>query len=164
MLEAEATHRDHAIIEQVIAHLKDSPLAHLPSGRFTANATWLPCAIAHNLTFVACTLASTATPAPAPAPSAPSWPTLPAGSSASLTAWSYTYQRRWSWEQNLNELVPPRPARPPRHSGLTTAPRARSEITSGKAGQIGRSPTPGLHDTHTEINSKRRTIRAVDPG
>ena len=38
MLDAEATHRDHAIIEQVIADLKDSALAHLPSGVFTANA------------------------------------------------------------------------------------------------------------------------------
>ena len=38
MLHAEATHRDHAIVEQVIADLKDSALAHLPSGVFTANA------------------------------------------------------------------------------------------------------------------------------
>jgi hypothetical protein len=59
MLDAEATHRDHAIIEQVIADLKDSALAHLPSGKFTANAAWLVCAaIAHNLTRAAGTLAS----------------------------------------------------------------------------------------------------------
>jgi hypothetical protein len=32
MLHAEATHRDHAIVEQVIAELKNGPLAHLPSG------------------------------------------------------------------------------------------------------------------------------------
>jgi hypothetical protein len=38
MIDAEATHRDHAIIEQVIADLKDSALAHLPSGHFNANA------------------------------------------------------------------------------------------------------------------------------
>jgi hypothetical protein len=38
MLDAEAAHRDHAIIEQVIADLKNSALAHLPSGCFTANA------------------------------------------------------------------------------------------------------------------------------
>ena len=31
MLAAEATHRDHAIVEQVIAELKNGPLAHLPS-------------------------------------------------------------------------------------------------------------------------------------
>jgi hypothetical protein len=38
MLHAEATHRDHAVIEQVNADLKDSALAHLPSGVFAANA------------------------------------------------------------------------------------------------------------------------------
>jgi hypothetical protein len=58
MLTAEATHRDHAIIEQVIAELKNGPLAHLPSGRFAANAAWLICAaIAHNLTRAAGVLA-----------------------------------------------------------------------------------------------------------
>ena len=34
MLDAEADHRRHAIIEQVIADLKNGPLAHLPSGSF----------------------------------------------------------------------------------------------------------------------------------
>jgi hypothetical protein len=58
MLAAEASHRDHAIIEQVIAELKNSALAHLPSGHFAANAAWLACtAIAHNLTRAAGTLA-----------------------------------------------------------------------------------------------------------
>ena len=33
LIQAEATHRGHAIIEQVIADLKDGPLAHLPSGK-----------------------------------------------------------------------------------------------------------------------------------
>ncbi len=48
--EADRRHRDHAIVEQVIAELKAGPLAHLPSGRFTANAAWLACAvIAFNL-------------------------------------------------------------------------------------------------------------------
>jgi Transposase DDE domain group 1 len=58
MLHAEATHRDHAIVEQVIAELKNGPLAHLPSGRFAANAAWLACAmIAFNLTRAAAVLA-----------------------------------------------------------------------------------------------------------
>ena len=57
-LAAEATHRDHAIVEQVVAELKNGPLAHLPSGRFAANAAWLVCAtIAHNLTRAAGALA-----------------------------------------------------------------------------------------------------------
>jgi hypothetical protein len=59
MLAAETDHRDHAIIEQVIADLVDGPLAHLPSGDFAANAAWLTCAgIAHNLLRAAATLAS----------------------------------------------------------------------------------------------------------
>jgi Transposase DDE domain group 1 len=59
MLVAEADHRNHAIIEQLNAELIDGPLAHLPSGRFTANAAWLTCAgIAHNLLRGAATLAS----------------------------------------------------------------------------------------------------------
>jgi Transposase DDE domain group 1 len=58
MLTAEATHRDHAIVEQVIAELKNGPLAHLPSGMFTANAAWLACAAtAFNLTRAAAVLA-----------------------------------------------------------------------------------------------------------
>ena len=48
---ADQRHRDHAIIEQVIAELKDGPLAHLPSGKYTANAAWLAHAVmAFNLT------------------------------------------------------------------------------------------------------------------
>jgi len=59
MLAAEAAHRGHAIIEQVIAELKDGPVAHLPSGNFKANATWLVMAtIAFNLARAAGTLAS----------------------------------------------------------------------------------------------------------
>ena len=51
MLSAEADHRRHAIIEQVIADLKNGPLAHLPSGSFAANSAWLVlAAIAFNLT------------------------------------------------------------------------------------------------------------------
>jgi hypothetical protein len=59
MLQAEEQHRDHAVIEQVFADLTSGPLAHAPSGRFTANAAWLALAgIAHNLTRAAGTLAS----------------------------------------------------------------------------------------------------------
>ncbi len=59
LVQVEQQHREHAIIEQVNADLKDSALAHLPSGSFTANAVWLACAaIAHNLTRAAGCLAS----------------------------------------------------------------------------------------------------------
>jgi len=60
MLEAEKAHRGHTIVEQVIADLKNGPLAHLPSGHFWANSAWLVCAaIAFNLTRAAGALAST---------------------------------------------------------------------------------------------------------
>ena len=59
MLAAEAAHRAHAIVEQVIADLKNGPLAHLPSGKFAANSAWLVCAaMAFNLTRAAGALAS----------------------------------------------------------------------------------------------------------
>jgi hypothetical protein len=49
-VDADLTHRKHAIVEQVFADLIDGPLAHLPSGRFAANAAWLTlAAMAHNL-------------------------------------------------------------------------------------------------------------------
>ena len=55
---ADKTHRGHAIIEQVHADLKNSALAHLPSGKFTANAAWLVLAvIAFNLTRAAASVA-----------------------------------------------------------------------------------------------------------
>ena len=45
LVDADQTHREHAIIEQVIAELKDGPLAHLPSGNYAANAAWLAHAV-----------------------------------------------------------------------------------------------------------------------
>ncbi len=50
VLEVEADHRRHAVVEQRIAELKSAGLAHLPSGSFMANAAWLALTIiAHNL-------------------------------------------------------------------------------------------------------------------
>ena len=54
---ADTTHRQHAVIEQAHADLKNGPLAHLPSGKFNANAAWLVLAvIAFNLTRTAGTI------------------------------------------------------------------------------------------------------------
>jgi hypothetical protein len=58
-VEADQRHRDHAVVEQVIAELKDGPIAHLPSGSYAANAAWLAHAvIAFNLARTAGVLAS----------------------------------------------------------------------------------------------------------
>ena len=57
---ADKTHRQHAVIEQVNADLKASALAHMPSGKFTANAAWLVLAVmAFNLTRTAGVIAGT---------------------------------------------------------------------------------------------------------
>ncbi|MGY2742887.1 IS1380 family transposase [Arthrobacter sp. UYCu723] len=56
---ADQTHRKHAQIEQVNADLKDSALAHMPSGVFAANSAWLVAAVmAYNLTRAAGLLAA----------------------------------------------------------------------------------------------------------
>lgn len=50
MLDIEADHRAHAVIELAIRDLKAGGLAHVPSGVFFANAAWLGLAVlAHNL-------------------------------------------------------------------------------------------------------------------
>ena len=59
LVQAEEQHRDHAVVEQVFADVTSGPLAHMPSGVFTANAAWLSItAMAHNLLRAAGALAS----------------------------------------------------------------------------------------------------------
>ncbi len=70
---ADETHRDHAIVEQVIAELKSGALAHAPSGKFDANAAWLALAcLAFNLLRAAGVGASTGQPKPGGPPCEPS--------------------------------------------------------------------------------------------
>jgi hypothetical protein len=58
-VDADLTHRQHGVIETTFADLIDGPLAHLPSGRFDANAAWTVCAaITHNLLRAAGSLTS----------------------------------------------------------------------------------------------------------
>lgn len=50
LIVVEAEHREHAVVEQVIADLKDQALAHFPSGHFHANGAWtVLAALAHNM-------------------------------------------------------------------------------------------------------------------
>lgn len=59
LVQAEEQHRDHAVVEQLLADLTSGPLARMPSGKFAANAAWLALAgIAHNLLRAAGCLAS----------------------------------------------------------------------------------------------------------
>ena len=105
MLAAEATHRDHAIVEQVIAELKNGPLAHLPSGRFAANAAWLACtAIAHNLTRAAAALAGGRHTRTRTATIRAQLIHTPARIAHSAHRQVLHLPRDWPWEPGLDEL------------------------------------------------------------
>ncbi len=62
---------DHAIVEQVIAELKDSAKAHFPSASFSANGAWLACAVIAYLTRAAAVLTTGKLARHAPAAAAP---------------------------------------------------------------------------------------------
>lgn len=113
---ADKTHRAHAIIEQVNADLKNSALAHLPSGVFTANAAWLVCAVlAFNLTRAA---AATAGPELARATTATirrKLVTVPARIASSARRLALHLPQQWPWATGWARLftrinAPPRPA------------------------------------------------------
>ena len=49
-VDADVTHRQHAIIETVLSDIIDGPLAHLPSSQFAFNSAWaIATAITHHL-------------------------------------------------------------------------------------------------------------------
>ena len=110
MLDAEATHRAHAVVEQVIADLKAGPLAHLPSGMFTANAAWLALTtIAFNLLRAAGALAAArpgkelavATTATLRARLI----TVPARLARSTRRLTLHLPTRWPWREQWNRLA-----------------------------------------------------------
>jgi hypothetical protein len=117
MLAAEAAHRAHAIIEQVIADLKNGPLAHLPSGKFWANSAWLVCAgIAFNLTRAAGALASAFHARATTATIRAQLITVPARLARSARRLALHLPADWPWEQAWQQLFtitrhgPPPPA------------------------------------------------------
>jgi Transposase DDE domain group 1 len=111
---ADKTHRGHAIIEQVHADLKSSALAHLPSGKFYANAAWLVLAcIAFNLTRAAATLAQA--PSLAKATTATirrKLITVPARIASSARRLTIHLPEHWPWETAWTDLFT-RACRPP---------------------------------------------------
>jgi hypothetical protein len=105
LLAAESTHRDHAIVEQVIAELKNGPLAHLPSGVFTANAAWLACAmLAFNLTRAAAVLAGGRHARTRTATVRAQLIHTPARLAHSAHQQLLHLPRDWPWEAELDEL------------------------------------------------------------
>lgn len=107
-LEAEASHRDHAIVEQVIADLKNGPLAHLPSGVFTANAAWLVCAaMAFNLTRAAGVIASTAHARARTATIRTQLIQVPARIANHARKWRLHLPTAWPWQTAWESLFGP---------------------------------------------------------
>jgi hypothetical protein len=105
MVQAEHCHRGHAIVEQVIADLKQGPLAHLPSGSFTANAAWLVCAaIAFNLTRAAGCLASPFHAKATTATIRTQLITIPARLASSARRLVLHLPTDWPWEPAWREL------------------------------------------------------------
>ena len=103
---ADKTHRHHAIIEQVHADLKNSALAHLPSGKFTANAAWLVLAvIAFNLTRAAATITSEPTLAKSTtATIRRKLITVPARVASSARRITLHLPHEWPWENAFTQL------------------------------------------------------------
>ena len=105
MLAAEASHRDHSVIEQVIADLKDGPLAHLPSGRFNANGAWaVLAAVAFNLTRAAGTLASKAHARARTGTIRTQLITVPARIATTARRLHLHLPQRWPWQNAYTRL------------------------------------------------------------
>jgi hypothetical protein len=102
---ADQTHRGHAIIEQVHADLKNSALAHLPSGVFTANAAWLVLAvIAFNLTRATTTLAGPALAKATTGTARRKLITVPARIARSARRITVHLPAGWPWEAPWTQL------------------------------------------------------------
>jgi hypothetical protein len=102
---ADKTHRGHAVIEQVHADLKGSALAHLPSGRFAANAAWLVLAvIAFNLTRAAATITGPALARATTATIRRKLIDVPARVASSARRITLHLPSAWPWETAWTEL------------------------------------------------------------
>ena len=105
LVEAEACHRDHAIIEGVFADLKDGPLAHAPSGKFTANSAWLVLAsMAFNLTRAAARIASKTLGRARTGTVRRTLIQVAARIANQARTWLLHLPRDWPWEQQLDRL------------------------------------------------------------
>jgi len=105
MVQAEHCHRGHAIVEQVIADLKQGPIAHLPSGSFAANGAWLVCAaMAFNLTRAAGCLASAFHAKATTGTIRAQLITVPARIATSARRKVLHLPVEWRWEQSWHQL------------------------------------------------------------
>lgn len=102
---ADKIHRQHAVIEQVNADVKNSALAHLPSGKINANAAWLVLAvIAFNLTRAAATIAGPGLAKATTATIRTKLVSVPARVASSARRVRLHLPRHWPWETEWMRL------------------------------------------------------------
>jgi hypothetical protein len=134
---ADKTHRAHAIIEQVHADLKHSALAHLPSGKFNANAAWLVLAvIAFNLTRAAATSCGPTLAKATTATVRRKVIGVPARIASSARRVTVHLPTAWPWETAWTPAVRPRLRTTELANDLTTQP-------IGATGTTVEHPDPG---------------------
>jgi hypothetical protein len=163
--QADITHRRHAIIETVFADLIDGPPAHLPSGRFPANAAWAVCAaITHNLLRAAETLAA---PALAKARGAtvrrqvvtvPARPARPAHRHVLHLPTHRPGPR--PGKPSGTTCSPPRPGHHHRPDPRPPPPRADRRTRPEKLARPADQPRPATEPTHSPLT---KVIRATTP-
>jgi hypothetical protein len=103
--DAERDHRRHAVVEQVIADVKNSAFAHAPSGHFQANAAWLAlAALAHNLTRAAGALAGTFHARATTATIRDHLINVPARLARSARRLTLHLPERWPWSTDFTQL------------------------------------------------------------
>jgi DDE family transposase len=102
----EAEQRDHAVVEQVIADLKEQALAHFPSGQFNANAAWSVLAVlAHNMLRWTQLLGLPATPARA-ARTLRRWLlSVPGRLARHARGWTLHLPARWPWHGDCTRAL-----------------------------------------------------------
>jgi hypothetical protein len=184
----EAEHRDHAVVEQVIADLKDQALAHFPSGHFHANAAWTVLAVlAHNLLRWTQLLGLPDTTVRAARTLRRRLLAVPGRLTRHARGWTLHLPARWPWARRLHKRAErdPRPARrrltpahaPAEDQHAPSARRARSPLgadaTRPLHASANRPPTPGTprySTPQTRRPGRRAPVRrhppprSVDPG
>ena len=165
LVQAEADHRRHAIIEQVIADLKNGPLAHLPSGRFNANGAWLVLAsMAFNLTRAAGALASRFHARATTATIRRQLINVPARPVRSARRVQLRLPANWPWAADWLDLFTAarRPTRCDRC--LTTRPHGHDQELTWKGRADRRLVDAHTHSAGTQDPQRSTEIRSVHPG
>jgi hypothetical protein len=102
----ESEHREHAVVEQVIADLKEQALAHFPSGEFNANGAWtVLAALAHNLVRWTQLLGLPETTVRAAHTLRRRWLQIPGRLTRHGRSWTLHLPARWPWQDDYLDAL-----------------------------------------------------------